>query len=156
MEELNNTNVEIKDALGHLQQQVSLIVESVDMIAQPTTVHNNKAKRDGATAGANLNGAAKGNQGAKKRPINERLGLPVRPAHTKQSLKSVNELLNFPPQAEPEARPARGREAGHQHWTKRNNFSTYNSFEVLRMEDQSDPMEFIVTFWNQEQNPNLA
>ena len=70
MEELNNTNVEIKDALGHLQQQVSLIVESVDMIAQPTTVHNNKAKRDGATAGANLNGAAKGNQGAKKGPIN--------------------------------------------------------------------------------------
>ena len=37
-----------------------------------------------------------------------------------------------------------------------NNFSTYNSFKVLRMEDQGDPMEFTVTFWNQEQNPNLA
>ena len=34
-----------------------------------------------------------------------------------------------------------------------NNFSTYNSFKVLRMEDQGDPMEFTVTFWNHEQNP---
>jgi len=156
MEELSNTNVEIKEALGHLQQQVSFIVESADTIALPKKVHSSKAKRDGATAGANLNGAAEGNQGAKKRPINERLGLPVRPAHTKQSLKSVNERLNFPPQAEPEARPARGRDAGHQQWTKRTNFSTHNRFEVLRMEDRGDPMELAVTFRNLERNPNLA
>ena len=70
MEELSNTNVEIKDALGHLQQQVSLIVESADTIALPKKVHNSKAKRDGATAGANLKGAAERNQGAKKGPIN--------------------------------------------------------------------------------------
>ena len=156
IEELSNTNVKIKDALDHLQHQVSLIVESEDMIAQPKTAHNSKAKRDGATAGANLKGAAERNQGAEKGPINERRGLPVRPAHTKQPLKRINERLKFPQQAEPEARPAKGREVGHQLWTKHNDFSTYNRFEVLRMEDRGDPMEFAVTFRNQEQNPNLA
>ena len=96
------------------------------------------------------------NRGAKKGPINERRGLPVRPAHTKQPLKRINERLKFPQQAEPEARPAKGREVGHQIWTKHNDFSTYNRFEVLRMEDRGDPMEFAVTFQNQEQNSNLA
>ena len=71
MEELSNTNVETKDALDHLQQQVSLMVESEDMIAQQKTAHNSKAKLDGATAGANLKRAEERNQGVKKGPINE-------------------------------------------------------------------------------------
>ena len=70
MKELSNTNVEIKDTLDHLQQQVNLIAESEDIIAQPKTAHNSKAKWDGATAGTNLNGAVERNQGAKKGPIN--------------------------------------------------------------------------------------
>ena len=105
------------------------------MIAQPKTSGNSKAlrpQRDGDKARAN----SKPEGAAKRVPVSECLGHQAHTtAHTKPPRTNINDRLGFPPQFEPEARPAKGREAGHRYWTKHTNITTHNRFEVLRMED---------------------
>ena len=96
-------------------------------------------------------------EGAVKRvPVSKWLGNQAPQVQTRPLWKNINNRLKFQQQKKSEVRPEKGLEAGHQHQSKIKNISTHNSFEVLAMRDLGPAVEFLVTFRNMSQNPNIA